>query len=176
LTVDGKTYRQPLTVSLDPRLQIPQADLLAQFELARKIAGYMTQSYEYFNQVASLQAVLSERQKVLSVNSGPQAAKDALALVTSLSKELEELKEGTSLAPGFGSANRDLSRFLTMIEIGDGRPAETVRTATQTNCDAVDKALAHLRKINSESLPALNALLKQAELQPVPALASLAQR
>jgi hypothetical protein len=176
LTVDGKTYRQPLTVSLDPRLQIPQADLQAQFELARKISEYMTQSYEYFNHVSSLQALLSERQKVLSVNSGPQAAKDALALVTSLSKELEELKEGTSVAPGFGSANRDLSRFLSMIEIGDSRPAETARTATQTNCDAVDKALAHLRKINSESLPALNALLKQVELQPVPALASLAQR
>src|SRR3989449_11782339 len=34
LTVDGQTYRQPLVVKLDPRVQSSQADLQAQLDLA----------------------------------------------------------------------------------------------------------------------------------------------
>ena len=37
LTVDGKTYTQPLTVTLDPRVKVAAADLAKQLDLGLKI-------------------------------------------------------------------------------------------------------------------------------------------
>ncbi len=45
LTVDGKSYTQPLTVTLDPRLKVAAADLQKQFELEMQISKAMRQAY-----------------------------------------------------------------------------------------------------------------------------------
>src|SRR4030095_3976453 len=37
LTVDGKTFTQPLTVAIDPRVKAPAADLQEQFDLSWKL-------------------------------------------------------------------------------------------------------------------------------------------
>jgi photosystem II stability/assembly factor-like uncharacterized protein len=167
LTVEGKTYRQPLVVSLDPRVHTSQADLEAQLRLAKSTSDMMMLSYRSYDVVASLRAALLERLKSLSGNS---QAKDATDAATLLGKELEEIEEGTNTAPGFGLVNRDLARFMTMIESGDMRPAESVRRAAGESCDSLKHNLARWRKINSESLPSLNQHLKPYGLAPLATL------
>jgi photosystem II stability/assembly factor-like uncharacterized protein len=165
LTVDGKTFRQPLVVTLDPRVRASQADLEAQLDLAQKMSGWMRISYDAYNEAASLEVALAERQKNLSVHPEAKEAADAAA---ALAKELEEIKDGTSAPAGFGSVNRDLSRFMTMIEGGDMRPAETARDAARVSCESLKNSLARWRKVNAEGAPALNRLLKRYELAPLP--------
>lgn len=165
LTVEGKTYTQPLVVRPDPRLRVSQADLDAQLDLAKKIVDVMAASYNAYNGLASLRAALAERRKSLSGN--PQA-KDATDAATALEKELEEIAEGTNAAPGFGSVNRDMARLITMVESGDMRPAETAGSAAGESCESLRKSLARWSKVNAESLPALNKLLKQNGLAPLP--------
>jgi photosystem II stability/assembly factor-like uncharacterized protein len=161
LTVDGQTYRQPLVVNPDPRVSASQSDLQAQLELARQITEGMASSYKSYYDTASLRLALSERHKNLE---GKSDAKDVTDAITSLAKELGDLQDGTNTSPGFGPINRDLARYLTMIEGGDARPAESARDNAAVLCEALKKDLAKWRTVNSESLPALNKLLKQHNL------------
>ncbi|MGZ3520182.1 MAG: glycoside hydrolase [Vulcanimicrobiaceae bacterium] len=46
LTVDGRTYSQPLHVAMDPRVKTAPAGLREQFELASRLAAAMNRSYD----------------------------------------------------------------------------------------------------------------------------------
>lgn len=172
LTVGGKTYTQPLVVAPDPRLRVTPQDLAAQLELARRMSDMMRASYEAYNGVAALRAALAGRLKSLS---GDTQAKDAGDAAVALLKELDEVSDGTSTASGFGPVNRDLARLMTMVESGDMSPAQTARDAAAESCESLEKAAAHWRKINAESVPALNELLKRHNLAPLPVVAPTAQ-
>jgi photosystem II stability/assembly factor-like uncharacterized protein len=166
LTVDGKTYRQPLVVNPDPRVHVSQADLEAQLDLAKRMSDWMATSYGAYEEASSLQTALAERQKSLAGNPQAKGAADAAA---ALDKELEEIKDGTNAAGGFGSVNRDLARFITMIETGDMRPTDTARTAAMESCESLKHAMVRWRKVNADGLSALDKQLKQYGLAPLPA-------
>jgi photosystem II stability/assembly factor-like uncharacterized protein len=161
LTVDGQAYRQPLVVKPDPRVRTSQADLQAQLDLATQMTDGMALSYKSYYDMASLRLALSERHQNLE---GKSDAKDVTDAITSLAKEIGDLQDGTNTSPGFGPINRDLARYLTMIEGGDARPAESARDNATVSCEALKKNLVKWRSVNSESLPALNKLLKQHNL------------
>ena len=44
LTVDGKSFTQPLTVKMDPRVKTPPAGLKQQFDLAMKVVELMSRT------------------------------------------------------------------------------------------------------------------------------------
>lgn len=162
LTVDGKTYRQPLVVTLDPRVHVSQADLEAQLELARMIDAWMNSSYSAYNEVGALRRALAAAQKSVPEGSpGMSAAK-------AMEKELGEIQDGTNTAPGFGAVNRDVARFVSMIQGADIRPAKSVIENTTPSCVALKNALARWRKINAETLPALNQTLANSKLPGLP--------
>jgi photosystem II stability/assembly factor-like uncharacterized protein len=164
LTVDGRTYRQPLVVNLDPRVHISSADLAAQVDLARMIDAWMNTSFHSYNDVGALREALAGARRTLAVNSQlPEASNAALALDT----ELLEIQDGTNAAPGFGAVNRDVARYVTMIQSGDLRPPKSAADSAGIACRALQQALAHWRKINTERLPAFNEILKQAKLPPL---------
>jgi photosystem II stability/assembly factor-like uncharacterized protein len=168
-TVDGQTLREPLEVKLDPRVEVSQTDLEAQLELAKQISALMAASYSSYNEVASLRVALAEMKQRLAGK-----FKDVTAPTTALEKELLEIQDGPSAAPGFGSVNRDLARYMTMIESGDMRPATSARENTQKCCEALKKDLARWRKVNAESVPALNKLLARYKLAALTILTSAA--
>jgi len=68
LTVNGKTYTQPLPIKMDPRVKTPLPGLEEQFALASKLAAGMNQAY------AALQEVKAAREKATD-----PARKDELA-------------------------------------------------------------------------------------------------
>src|SRR5262249_51578654 len=63
LTIDGHTYRQPLTVELDPRVQVGSGDLEAQVDLARRIDSWMNVSYRAYKDASVLSSVLEADRK-----------------------------------------------------------------------------------------------------------------
>jgi len=176
LTVDGKVYRQPLTITLDPRVRVGPGDLEAQVDVARMIDAWMNSSYRSYNDVRTLRAALAIAQKALTANQPAYEREDAIArrhsqeasaAAQALDKELSELQDGTNTTPGFGSVNRDVARFVTMIQSGDIRPAKSIVENAKPSCVALQNDLLRWRKINSETLPALNNLLKQNKLSPL---------
>jgi hypothetical protein len=107
---------------------------------------------------------LAGARKVLDANPG---AKEASETAAALDKELGEIQDGTNAAPGFGSVNRDLARYVTMIQGGDLRPAQSAAVSAGIACTALTKDLARWRTINAERVPAFNQVLKQAKLPPL---------
>jgi len=165
LTVDGKTYRQPLVVTRDPRVHVSQADLEAQLDVARMIDAWMDTSYHSYNEAGALRAALAADRKSLVASPQTKELSDALQ---ALDQELNEIQEGTNTAPGFGAVNRDVARFVTMIQSGDIRPAKSIVENATPSCVALTNDLARWRKINSETLPALNQILKENKIAPLP--------
>ncbi len=165
LTVDGKTYNQPLIVTLDPRAHAGQADLVHQLELEKAISSWMSLSYAAHNQVSQLQSMLTDRQKALSTDS---TSSDALTAVKALDTDLEKLEGGTSAEPGLGLVNRDLARLLTMAGSGDAAPSNAITAAAQQQCEALRKDLTRWKEINDSTIPALNKLLRNHNVNALP--------
>ncbi|MBV8858005.1 MAG: hypothetical protein JOZ02_13815 [Acidobacteria bacterium] len=166
LTVDGETYRQTLAVTLDPRVRVAPGDLAAQFELADEMSEMMRASHDSYEAVTSLRAELAERLKKLS---GDPGAKDAAEAAAALDKELEAVADGAGETPGLGSVNRDLSRYMSMVESGDARPPETAGARVKESCESLRAGLARLRGAETSAVPALNALLSKYGLAPLAA-------
>jgi hypothetical protein len=164
LTVDGETFRQPLTVTLDPRVRVTPEDLAAQLEVASAVGGMMRTSFDAYNYVTTTRAALAERIKALSTNPNAKDASDAAA---ALDKELQAIADGDE-PEGFGFVNRDLSRYMSMVESADARPAESARVRVRDACEMLRASLARWRNANASNIPALNALLGKYGLAPLP--------
>jgi photosystem II stability/assembly factor-like uncharacterized protein len=152
-TAGGQTFRQPLTVRLDPRVRATQADLEAQLAQARRIAAGMRVSWEQYWKVKALADALKKDSKVPK-----EKAAD-------LDKRIKAIEEGTQERPGLGPANRDLSRLFSDIESADQRPTASQVQAVGEVCGSLDKALARwkvfngdLREKNPFGLPVASAL------------------
>ena len=154
LTVNGRQYRQPFTVSLDPRVPASIPDLQAQLALEQKLVAAMNSSDEAWQQVHAARTALVSAEKGLS-------AKDATDAAKKLDTALGELEDGTPQKPGFGPLNRDLGRLLTMTGTGDARPAATLYTAAQEQCADLREALGRWQGLNQRDIPAINALLQK---------------
>jgi len=164
LNVDGETFRQPLTVTLDPRVRVAPEDLAAQLEVASAVGDMMRTSHDAYNYVTTTRAALAERIKALSTNPN---AKDASEAAAALDKELVSIADGDE-PEGFGFVNRDLSRYMSMVESADARPAESARLRVRDACGMLSADLARWRTANATTIPALNALLGKYGLAPLP--------
>lgn len=163
LTVAGKSYRQKLRITPDPRVHISAAEFAAQFDLSSRIAELMNSSASAFETLAPLQSQLADRQKALPSN----APKDVSDTLANTKKQIDALETGSEQLPGFGTLNRDLGRYLVMTQSGDIAPTESLRTAFRVACDAYAKDVSAANKLATESLPALGKLLGGQKLAPL---------
>ncbi len=163
LTVDGMSYRQKLHVVPDPRIHISAADFAAQLNLSLRICGWMEATAHSFKISSALRSDLESREKTLPAGA-PKELTDAIA---DFRKQLDTIEEGNNDSPGFGVVNRDLGRYLVMVQSADLRPTESARGATLASCNAYATDLAAWDKLNSESISALNKLLAAHNIEPL---------
>jgi photosystem II stability/assembly factor-like uncharacterized protein len=159
--------RQPLTVTLDPRVHVPQADLVEQVNEEKRIASGMAASFDAYQAADSLLVALADRQKSLAANADAKDANDAMK---DLAAKIDAVVEGSDAAPGIGPLNRDLSRIFWMVGNGDGAPTQSARAAVEESCAVLAKDLAEWRELNSQALPRVNSLLEKYRLPPLPAV------
>jgi photosystem II stability/assembly factor-like uncharacterized protein len=162
---NGVLMKQPLTVTMDPRVHVSQAELDNQFNAAMKISAGLKASTDGYHAVAPLRAAITDREKSLGDNA---QSKDALDALKDLDHKIAAIQEGTPRAPGFGSANRDLARIMFMIEAGDGAPSDSAREALTDSCESLNKALTGWRQLSTQGLAPANALLDKYKLAPLP--------
>src|SRR5258708_20678353 len=107
LTVEGKTYTQPLAVKMDPRIKTCEGDLHKQFEVEAGAVEGMNESYQALRQVQSLRAQIKDR---------AGKAKGALAdSISALEKQAAEL-EGAAQSAFFvlPSSGKQPENFSTL--------------------------------------------------------------
>ncbi len=114
LVVDGKTYTQPLTVRMDPRVSTPPAGLTLQFTLAQRVVAALRQDSVALGEV---------RQRKTAGQGAPAAVLDSLdtglARLNARLTRAYGVVEGSDAAPtiqvgaAVGSLERDLAALLS---------------------------------------------------------------
>ncbi len=108
LTVNGKTYTQPLQIKMDPRVKTPPVGIEEQFALAGRLAAGMNQAY------AALQEVKAAREK----ETDPARKDELAALEGSGGGRRGRRGEENSLSRILG----ELLSLYTVIEGADATP------------------------------------------------------
>jgi hypothetical protein len=154
LTVDGRSYTQPVTIIPDPRVNVPSAALAAQFRLQQRMVAGLTVSYEGVNYIQTLRSAL--------------AALSAPAQIASAARSLD-----SALAPlataGFGIVHRDLGRRYSDQFIADAMPTPSVVAGVDEPCKQLDSTIGSFRSLQTTKVSALNALLAGERLAALPA-------
>jgi photosystem II stability/assembly factor-like uncharacterized protein len=160
LTVSGHSYTQYFTLVNDPRVHVPQADLVAQLQSERRMTAGMGVSYAAFYQIDSMRKVLRDNQAYVA---GRPTASSIVAAASTLDKQLAGLADR-----GVGMANRDLARHLEDADFGDMPPTVSNLDATEANCRELDAAMTELHRLLTTSVPQLNSMLAKANLTSLP--------
>jgi photosystem II stability/assembly factor-like uncharacterized protein len=170
LTVNGKTYRQPLTVTLDPRVVASQSDLVKQLDAETNISEQMAATYDGYDKVQALRTAIADRQKLLGSDATKKEAADALK---ALDEQAGEVADGKPEQLGLGPLNRELARLAFMIESGDARPATLLQAGVDQSCEELGGRLKQWDELNQQKIPAANALLQKQNLPALPVAANI---
>jgi hypothetical protein len=154
LTVDGKTLTQPLTIKMDPRVNIPPAELEKQYRLSMPCYEGAAAARTASTQARSLRA------QAASLRAKAGELVDALAALESKLGDLDPATGGPSL----GRTGAELGRLLGILQGADAVPTvQTVTAVEQARAD-LEKLLRRWTEVRDKDLPAMNARLKAAGL------------
>ena len=171
LTVDGKSYKRPLVVKMDPRITASLADLRKQFEMESGSVDGMNQSYEALMQVRSVRAQLKD----VSTKTGKGKLADS---IVSIDKQCAEL-EGAAQSAFYGlppngkpqenlsTLNQHFSGLLGVADSADAAPTTQAEALYKELKESLETLLSQWKKIKEQDVPALNAGLKKAGLSAI---------
>jgi hypothetical protein len=165
LKVDGQSYTQPLTITLDPRVHVTQADLVQQLNTEKIIFAAMSVTFDVYDQVTSLRSAISDRTKLVGTSTDMKATADALK---ALDEHAAKLETGPQETSGFGPINRELGRLTTMVESGDARPAELLQANVSKACEDLPKRLSDWENLNKSEIANVNAMLAKIGIPMLP--------
>lgn len=165
LVVEGQQFDVPLQLQPDPRVPQGQADFEAQYRLAARLAALLDASSR-----ALLEARSTEAQLKALPRRAPGAARE---LAERIEEFLEPGKEGDREKRGKAEPANALpelqgaaSSLYAAVMRSDAAPTAAQLAATGSTGKLLATALAHWQTLGA-TLPALNARLRAAGLQPV---------
>ncbi|HEV2385714.1 MAG TPA: hypothetical protein VGS20_00525 [Candidatus Acidoferrales bacterium] len=173
LSVNGRTYRQPLEIVLDPRVRAAPSDLASQLELGRKISAAISASYAGHQQVADFRTALAARRDTLQGNPQAKSALDAADALDRKAAALEGSETpsfnpaGARPKPSYALLNRNFGGLTTDLEGSDTAPTEAMQTAYGDYCRDLTTLAADWSDLKTKDLAALNAELAGLHLEPV---------
>ncbi|MEO6865522.1 MAG: hypothetical protein ABI229_08720 [Gemmatimonadaceae bacterium] len=172
LTVDGKSYTQSVTVKNDPRSPATAVALRAQNDLMMKIYSGIKQSWDGYNQVATM------RSAVTSLTAATQPA-DVVSAAKAFDAKLEAVggsttpsargfaRGGPPPAPDFVRVNGIMSTALTALDNGDMAPTAATLRGYAADCSQLKTVITNWQAVNTTDLATLNALLSKNNVSPV---------
>jgi hypothetical protein len=173
LTVEGKTYKQPLTVEMDPRVKVTQAALQQQLDFAQKVDSLVSLSYNFHEDAAKFQAQVAGRQAALEKNgqtgAALQATKDFAAKSLKIQGEMQRGFGGFGKPkPTFTMMNSELAYLSEAANQADAAPTDAMHSAYQDYCQDLTKLAQQWSDLMKQDLLAVNAQLTEQHLQPLP--------
>ncbi len=163
LIAGGKTLSAPLTVTMDPRVKTPAADLEAQFTLAKEVYDGLMQSTAALHQIGVLREQLEARRKQPIVGqAGPSldAKLDAIAGP----EPRGEVGRGPMGPATLGSVRMQLARMLHSIENADEAPTQAQQEACAIAAKPLPTLLQQWEQLKQTDLKALNDQLRRNHL------------
>ena len=178
LTAAGKSYTEPLTVKMDPRVRTPLAGIQQQFTLSKRMYDDIVRTSQAMEQIRAMRAQLGP----LREKAGPGATADAIAAFEQKVVALGGAGGGGGRGGGGGgrgavaagpdtlsSATGSLTQLMRLLEGADVTPTAQAAAAAADRHAALAKLLERWNALKSRDLADLNARLKQANLPAVTA-------
>jgi hypothetical protein len=170
LTVNDRSYVQPLIIQMDPRVKTSQDGLRRQFALASHIAGAMARDYTALQQVKGLRQQL----KNLKDRAGNPALTEAITALDSKVASLEGVVGGygarflsTPEGRSLSRLNEGLNTLLGSVESADAEPTTHQAATFQEVNAALQQQLDQWQAIKTLDVPALNRELHDAGVAPL---------
>jgi photosystem II stability/assembly factor-like uncharacterized protein len=172
LTVDGKTYTQPLKVVMDPRVTVTQAALQQQLDFAQTIDSLINLSCNFHEQAARFQSEVAARRTALEKNEQAKAelaaVKDFEAKVLKIEGQVQHGFQGFGKPkPTFTLMNSEFSYLSGVVNQADAAPTAAMHTAYHDYCQDLNKLTRQWSDLMKQDLPAVNAQLKRQHVAPL---------
>jgi photosystem II stability/assembly factor-like uncharacterized protein len=177
LTVNGKTYEQPLEIAMDPRVDVSATALAQQLDLETKAIELVANSYESYKKAGVLRQTLAGDQKELEKKS----ATDAINALKEFDQKAARLQgsdaggfgggggRGGRQAPAFAALNRTLGSLVNVVDGQDDAPTPAMETAYQGSCAELATAAKQWNELMKTDLANLNGELAKQGLSPLAA-------
>jgi hypothetical protein len=143
LMVNERTYTQPLTVKMDPRLQITAAGLKLQHDIGVRMNDAISRDFAALSQVRARRAVLRTQRE--GAKAGEIA--DSLAALDSLLVAIESGVRG-STAENLVRLNGELAEILSTVEGADAEPTTQLVAAASELERALTALLARWSEVH----------------------------
>jgi hypothetical protein len=153
LTVNGRTYDQPLIVGMDPRVDVTNDALQQQLDLETKITNLVAKSYEFY------QAAGATHQAVAGIDALKEFDQKATRIQGSPGGFGGGGGRGARQDPSFAALNRSLGSLASVVDGQDAAPTPAMQSAYETGCRDLADAVGSWNKLVEDSLPAVNAEL-----------------
>jgi hypothetical protein len=164
LTVDGKSYTQPLVLKMDPRVKSPATDLEKQFAMQRAASAGMNESFD------ALAELKSTREQVKAV--AEKVSADVKQKLAGFDKKAAGLEgaavpgfSGTPLSgkqpENFSTLNQRLGRLLAIADAADAAPTTQTEAVAKELEIALKDASARWNEIKKTDVAELNGLLEK---------------
>jgi hypothetical protein len=167
LTANGKSYTQPLTVKMDPRVKTPAAALAQQFKLSDELYRKLLTLAPAVEEANNARKQLKEVRKKLSEGT-------LAAAVDQMDKRIETVVGGAPRRPGAGTEAPALgmmrTRYLALFNNFQGADVAPTTQATVAVGDLekqLPPLMAQWEAIKSKDIPSLNSQLKQSNLPEI---------
>ncbi len=169
LTAGGRTYTQPLTVRMDPRVKTPPEGLAQQFTLSK----------EMYDGIVVLQNALTQlrgvREQVAALRGRAQGA--TAGALAAFDQKAAALEGGGGGGFRFGGGSLDtlagasgaLSQMMNLLQGADVAPTPAIVAAVTSRQDAMGDVMARWNTLKGQDLAALNTELRQAGLPAISA-------
>jgi hypothetical protein len=175
LTVNGKAYKQTVTVKNDPRSPATAADLKAQHELQMKLYEGMKAAWDGYHEVTSMRAAVAEITKANPAEEVSKAAEDFDGKLVAVGGSSGGGRRfgggfgGPAASPTFSGVLGGLNRQLQQLDSGDMAPNEALSKAGSAAYAELAKAQQRWKALNEKDLVAFNAVLTKYSLKPIAA-------
>jgi len=172
LTVDGKSYTQPLVLKMDPRVKTPIADLSKQFAVQQTAVAGMNGSFEVLEELKSVRAQIADR-----LTKASPGLKSKLEELNKAAAALEGAAVpgffGTPLAgkqpENFSTLNQRFGQILNIADSADVAPTATVESLAQELRTALQESQGRWGELQNKNVAEVNRQLVQEKLASIKA-------
>ena len=169
LTVKGKSYEQPFTLIMDPRVKISTDDLKAQLNLATRVNASLDQATAAYREIEQLREQLSSLKSRLEKNGG---SNEIMASVSDLSVKAGSIagdgqEEWPYTAHAIRQLDESLARLSIAVEGADSRPTAQAVAESAEFSKQLDEQLTRWSTFKHQDVADLNRKLQQAGIQAI---------
>jgi photosystem II stability/assembly factor-like uncharacterized protein len=168
LTVDGKSYTQPLTVRNDPRVTTPALQQRARQALVMRLYDAIGDAAEALDAAKALRTQLGDREsKAPQLGAAIQAVQRKLVLVDGAATAGRGGGRSAAAGENLTTLRDELATLYSAVEDADGTPTTQAVSASNERLARTAALLATWKGIRTADVPALNAKLIAAGLERI---------